>query len=243
MKIYAHRGASGYAPENTLEAFELAIVQKADGIETDVHQTKDGVLVLMHDERIDRTTNGKGYIKDYTYQELLEFNANNGNKKYSFCKIPLLEQLLVLVKKHHLLLNIEIKTDIIFYPMIEDKVVAMVHKYQVQNQVLYSSFNHYSMMKIKQLDKEARVSLLYEGELYQPWKYASALEVEGLHPSLPNLVIENYVAMCHLYDLVVNVWTINKKEDVKKMKALGVDGIFTNFPDIALQIQKEGKNQ
>lgn len=238
MKIYAHRGASGYAPENTIEAFRLAILQKADGIETDVHQTKDGVLVLMHDERIDRTTNGKGYIKDYTYKELVTYNANNGDPKYPVCKIPTLEQLLLLIKEHAILLNIEIKTDIIFYPEIEQKVVAMVHKYQVEKQVLYSSFNHYSMMKVKQYDKEAKVSLLYEGELYQPWKYASHLEAYGIHPSVPNLAIDNYVEMAHLYDLVVNVWTVNKKEDMKKMKALQVDGIFTNYPDVALQMLK-----
>ena len=69
MKVYAHRGASAFAPENTMEAFKLAVEMKADGIETDVHMTKDGVLVLMHDERIDRTTDGTGWIKDYTYEE------------------------------------------------------------------------------------------------------------------------------------------------------------------------------
>lgn len=238
MKVYAHRGASGYAPENTLEAFILALELNSDGIETDIHQTKDGVLVLMHDERIDRTTNGKGYIKEYTYQELLKFNANNKNKKYSFCKIPTLEELFVLVKDKDILLNLEIKTDVIFYQGIEDKIVHLVQEYQLQDRVLYSSFNHYSMMKIKQLQKDAKVSLLYEGQLYQPWKYAEQLEVYGIHPNLPNLAIENYVEMCHLYNKVVNVWTVNTKEDIKKAVSMQVDGIFTNYPDIALQLQK-----
>lgn len=239
MKVYAHRGASGYAPENTMEAFKLAIDLKSDGIETDIHQTKDGVLVLMHDERIDRTTNGKGYIKDYTYQELLKFNANYKNKKYSFCKIPTLEELLRVVKDTTIILNLEIKTDIIFYQEIEEKIVKLVQQYHLQDRVLYSSFNHYSIMKVKQFQKNAKVSLLYEGQLYQPWKYAEGLKVYGLHPSLPNLAIENYVDMCHLYGLSVNVWTINKNEDMKKALSLKVDGIFTNYPDIALQIIKE----
>ena len=75
MKVWAHRGASAYAPENTMEAFKLAVEMNTDGIETDVHMTKDGVLVLMHDEKVDRTTNGTGYIKDYTYEELYQINA------------------------------------------------------------------------------------------------------------------------------------------------------------------------
>lgn len=91
-RIWAHRGASGYAPENTLEAFKLAIDEKADGIELDVQLTKDKELVVIHDEKIDRTSNGKGYVKDYTLEELKKFNFNYGNEKYEEVKIPTLKE-------------------------------------------------------------------------------------------------------------------------------------------------------
>lgn len=228
MKIYGHRGASGQAPENTMESFMLAHKLGCDGMETDIHQTKDGILVLMHDEKIDRTTTGKGYIKDYTYQELLRFNANYGNIAYSDCKIPTLEQLLVFAKNENIFLHLEIKTDHIFYPEIEEKIVAMVKLHAMDKQVVYSSFNHYSILKVKELDPNAKVSFLYEGQLYQPWQYAKTYNIDGLHPNVPNMMIENYVAMCHLHDLEVNVWTVNHEEEIKQAMALGVDGIFTN---------------
>lgn len=238
MLLYAHRGASGYAPENTMEAFELAIQIGCDGMETDIHLTKDNILVLMHDEKIDRTTNGKGYIKDYTYHELLKFDANNRFKEYKNCKIPTLEQLLLLAKKTHTFLNLEIKTDHIFYPDIEQKIVDLVKTYDMEELVWYSSFNHYSVMKIKEITPKAPVSLLYEGELFQPWQYALSLGVQGLHPNVPNLHLDNYVAMCHLHNLVVNVWTVNEKADMLLANKCGVDGIFTNYLDKAKQVIK-----
>ena len=124
-RIWAHRGASGYAPENTLEAFKLAIDEKADGIELDVQLTKDKELVVIHDEKIDRTSNGKGYVKDYTLDELKKFNFNYGNEKYEEVKIPTLKEVYELLKPTNLIINVEIKTGIIFYEGIEEKVLKL----------------------------------------------------------------------------------------------------------------------
>ena len=154
-KIIAHRGASGYAPENTMEAFKLAVGLGAEGIETDVHLTRDGHVVIIHDEKIDRTSNGLGYIKDCTYEQLSAFNYNNHMEQYEFCKLPLLSDLLELVKSTGILLNIELKTDFYGYPGIEEKVIQLVKAYGVEQQVIYSSFNHYTLMTVKSIDPNA----------------------------------------------------------------------------------------
>ena len=128
-KIFAHRGASGYAPENTLEAFALAITQGADGIELDVQLTKDGIPVVIHDETIDRVTEKKGWVKDYTLKELKELTVlKNKFSEYSAAKIPTLEEVLDAVKASGIQVNIELKTGIYWYPEIEQKVADLVKK-------------------------------------------------------------------------------------------------------------------
>lgn len=237
-KIIAHRGASGYAPENTIEAFKLAIGLGAEGIETDVHLTKDGQVVTIHDEKIDRTSNGLGYIKDYTYEQLTAFNYNNHMEQYEFCKIPLLSDLLALVKSSGILLNIELKTDFISYPGIEEKVIQLVKEYQVEQQIIYSSFNHYTLMNVKTIDPNAKIGLLYAEGLVQPWDYANHIQADALHPFYANLQIPHYIEESHQKGIIVNTWTVNKREDIKHFLNMNVDGIITNYPDIALALKK-----
>lgn len=238
-KIIAHRGASGYAPENTMEAFELAVKMGADGIETDVHLSQDGEVIIIHDEKLDRTSNGLGYVKDYTYEQLSKFNMNNHMEQYEYCQLPRLCDLLALVKKHGILLNIELKTDFYAYPGIEQKVVELVKEYGVEDQILYSSFNHYTLMNIKNVDPKAKIALLYMEALVQPWDYASHIHANALHPFYPNLQIPGYLEECHKNKIIVNAWTVNKREDMANLIQLGIDGIITNYPDIALTYKKQ----
>ena len=121
IKIYAHRGASAYAPENTLPAFQAAMEQGADGIELDVHLSRDGELVVIHDEELDRTTNGTGLVKDHTLAELKKLCADNGMSGYGDVRIPTLQEVLELVKPSGMLVNIELKTGILWYEGIEKK--------------------------------------------------------------------------------------------------------------------------
>ena len=237
MKVWGHRGASGFAPENTMEAFRLAVEMGADGIETDVHLSKDGVLVLMHDEKIDRTTNGTGYIKDYTYEELAKFNANYHKEGYDFCRIPTLNELLQLSKDTGVLLNIEIKTDAILYENIEDKVLALVKEYGIEDQVMYSSFNHYSLMKMKSINPSIKVGLLYMCGLYQPWNYANSVHADALHPYYPACILDDYVKNSHLHNVMVNAWTVNDEKTMRWFKKQGVDGIITDNPKLASSIR------
>ena len=151
-KVWAHRGASGYAPENTLDAFRKAVEMGADGIELDVQMTKDGELVVIHDETIDRVSNGKGWVKDYTYEELKKFNFNKTHLEYTKEEIPTLEQVYLLIKPTNLTINVEIKTGIVFYPGIEERVLELTERLGMKERVIYSSFNHYTIRKIKELD-------------------------------------------------------------------------------------------
>ena len=125
-KIFAHRGASSYAPETTLPAFALAASQGADGIELDVHLTRDGQLVVIHDETLERTTNGSGWVKDHTLAQLQQLRADNHMPGFADASIPTLEQVLELVKPTGMLVNIELKTSLIWYEGLEEKPVELV---------------------------------------------------------------------------------------------------------------------
>lgn len=240
MKVWAHRGASAFAPENTMEAFKLAVEMDTDGIETDVHMTKDGVLVLMHDEKVDRTTDGHGFIKDFTYDELYQLNANYNMEGYDFCHVPTLEQLLQLSKQTGVLLNIEVKTDAIWYEGIEQKILDLVKTYDLEDQVMYSSFNHYSLKKLKELKPDATIGLLYMEGLYKIWNYALDFGAEALHPYYPACYLDDYIKNCHEHNIMVNCWTVNKEEEMIWFKQHHLDGIITNNPKLAAKI-RDGK--
>lgn len=156
-----HRGYSSKYPENTMLAFKAAIDGNFDGVETDVQLTKDNRLVLIHDEKIDRTSNGKGYVKDYTYDQLCQFNFN-----YRFdgieAKIPLLEELLDYCIGKDVILNIEIKTDKIQYPNIERMTYMMIKEKGLLDRVMFSSFHLESLLNLRELDDSIYLGYLYE---------------------------------------------------------------------------------
>lgn len=151
----AHRGYSGKYPENTMLAFEEAAKTGADGIELDVQLTKDGQVVVIHDERIDRTTDGTGFVKDYTYEELKKFNASKvTGDRYEFQHIPTFEEYCAWVKDKNLVTNVELKTSIIYYPEIEEKTLEIIRRYGLEDRIIFSSFNHLSILKMKELAPE-----------------------------------------------------------------------------------------
>ena len=126
--VWGHRGASGYAPENTMAAFEKAVEMGADGIELDVQLTKDGELVVIHDETIDRVSDGSGWVKDYTYAKLIKHNFNRTHPEYKHAQIPTLEEVYALIKPTDLTINVEIKTGVVFYPEIEAHVLDLTER-------------------------------------------------------------------------------------------------------------------
>lgn len=240
-KVWAHRGASGYAPENTLEAFRMAIEMGADGIELDVQFTKDRQMVVIHDETIDRVSNGHGRVVDYTLEELKQFTFNKMHPEYKDCRIPTLEEVLTLMKPTGMTVNIELKTGVIFYDGIEDSVLRLVDRLQMQEQVIYSSFNHYSVMKVKELCPNAHVGFLYSNGTLHMAEYAKENQAEALHPSLNNMQYIDLLPDCKEMGIDLHVWTVNNKNDMERMARLGVDAIITNYPDVAYEVLKGKK--
>lgn len=241
MRIFAHRGFSGKYPENTMLAFQKARETGCDGIELDVQLTKDNVIVIMHDETIDRTTDGKGNLRDYTYDQLCSFDCSGKFAgKYGFQKIPTLREYLEWVKDTDLVTNIELKNSVYYYQNLEEKVIDLVRQYHLEDKVLFSSFNLVSVLKCKKLMPQVPVGFLMEVRMDNMGGFARENQVEYYHPDIEFLT-EDQVEECHSKGIGVNVWTVNKKKEMQKMLQWKVDGIFTNYPDIANDMKKEEK--
>ena len=180
--VYGHRGASGAAPENTLEAFGLAARMGADGVELDVHICRSGELVVAHDETVDRVSDGTGYIRDLTLSELKRLRFNRTHPEYENARIPLLSEVFGLLRPTGLGINIELKNSIVDYPDLEKKVLDAADREFSLSRVIFSSFNHHSMLRMKQLAPSVPCGLLYEAVLVRPWEYARSLGVDAIHP-------------------------------------------------------------
>ena len=231
MKIWAHRGASGHAPENTLPAFELAHVLGADGIELDVQLTRDGVPVVIHDEKIDRVSDGRGCVKDYTLRELKAFNMNKNFPAYGIVSIPTLEEVYDLVRNTDLTVNVELKNSVVFYEELEEKVLRLAEEKGLADRIIYSSFNHYSMRRIKDLLPTARTAFLYSDGILDIAEYAEKYGVFAVHPSAGCMKYPgvDVVKACHAKGIRVHVWTVNEETDFERMRKLGADAVITNY--------------
>ena len=235
--ILAHRGASGYAPENTMEAFELAAKMGADGIELDVHFAADGAVVVCHDEKIDRTSNGQGLITDYTLSELksMDFGYHFYGEQRKGVKIPTLDEVYEFVAPIGMVVNVEIKSA---DPDIIKACDIIAEKYGMRNKVIYSSFNHFQIQKAKEMIPDAFIAPLYSFNMLNPWNYCLDIGAKAVHPKHTQIkLLPNYVKNCHDRGIRVNTWTVNTEDDMTFFLNEGVDGIVTNFPDIALELR------
>lgn len=225
MKILniAHRGYSGKFEENTMTAFEKAIEYKANGIETDVQLSKDNIPVLIHDETLDRTTDGKGYVKDYNLAELKKFRTKSGEE------IPTLKEFFELVANSNLkVLNLELKNSIFSYEGLEEKVLKMIYEYDIQDRIIISSFNHLSLIKVRELDKEIKLGALTTSTLANVPRYLKDIAVECYHPCFPSILNEEYVKEIQEAGIEINPYTVNEEEHMKMVIKLNTDSIITN---------------
>ncbi len=233
MLVFAHRGYSGKYPENTMTAFKKAHEANADGIELDVQFTKDKQLVIIHDEKIDRTTNGTGYVKDYTLEELKQFNAAKVHNET--CKeetIPSLDEYLNWVKDTNLITNIELKTGVYYYSGIEEATLNLVKKYNLEDKVIFSSFNPLSVVKIKELAPDIKVGLLTEsGGIQNAGQLCKDFHFDYYHPDKKDLTQET-IDGCKECGIGLNVWTVNDLEFIHKLYEANANAIITNYPDI-----------
>ena len=239
--VFGHRGASGAAPENTLEAFELAACMGADGVELDVHICRSGELVVAHDESVDRVADGTGMISALSLAELKSLRFNRTHPEYKNARIPLLSEVFQLLRPTGLHINIELKNSIVDYPDLERKVLEAVARDFDPCRVLFSSFNHHSMLRMKQLDPSVPCGLLYEAILIRPWEYAKRLGMDAVHPHYSEVLLPGgECAAAHAAGIRVNTWTVNAPEAMESVIREGADILITNYPDQALKITKRG---
>ena len=238
-KNIAHRGFSGKYPENTMLAFQKALEAGAEGIEFDVHLTKDGQLVIIHDELLDRTTDGKGLVVEHTLEELRRLDASaEFAGVYGKNQIPTLEEYFRLIEGREFFTNIELKTGIIWYPEIEKKVLEVIDCFGRRGDTVISSFNHFSVLRMKELAPDIVCGFLEESRIIAPAAYCQRHGIECWHPLCYDMT-EDVVRELKAANITINAWTVNRREDMEDMLRKGIDGVITNFPDRFLEIRKE----
>ncbi|MBO1514630.1 glycerophosphodiester phosphodiesterase [Metabacillus bambusae] len=239
--IFGHRGAAGHYPENTMLSFEAAKAANADGIELDVQMTRDGELVVIHDETVDRTTNGMGFVKDFNFEEISRLDASYKFSQYKGSSfIPTLNEVLEWAKRQRgFIVNIELKNGIIDYPKIEEKTIKLIYKHSLQKQVIISSFNHYSLVTCKEISSEIETAILYMEGLYLPWKYAESIGAKGLHPHY-HAAKGEIISQSQGHGISVRPFTINDKQMMQRLINEKCAGFFTDFPETAVDLKRKG---
>lgn len=255
--IIGHRGAPRICPENTLPSFARALELGVDGLELDVQLTKDDELVVIHDETVDRTTEDEtGLVRSFSLAQLkrMDFGARF-DSRFAGVRIPLLREVLDLIRErtqggiNRIHLDIELKTGIVAYPGIEEKVIELVHAYGYHN-VQLSSFYHQSLVTAKEVDPTIPTGILYMSGLYEPWKYAERLGAQYVNPSFqawnpeffkvaPQALSEQrqHCASCNQIGIRYFPWTVDTEAAMAQMFMQKVDGIISNRPDVALALR------
>ncbi|KRL05707.1 glycerophosphodiester phosphodiesterase family protein [Liquorilactobacillus oeni] len=220
--IFGHRGYPAKFPENSLEGFKYASNHHIDGLEFDVHLTKDSIPVVIHDETIDRTTDGKGEIRNYTFAQLRQFHLENSET------IPSLKELLETVADSSIQLNLELKTDQITYENIEKIVLNMVQQCQLTHPVIFSSFNLDTLKNCQKIDSAQQYCWLTMHKVPEAEEFVKKVGLAGLH--------------LHHYqpdEIVQRIWTINDSFKIRKLLKQGVAGIITDNFEKAVKIREK----
>lgn len=238
--VIAHRGAAGEAPENTLAAFQLALDQGCDGFELDVHLSKDGEIIVIHDATLDRTTNGTGKVQEMTLTELRRFDAGcKFSSNYAGEQIPLLEEVFAL-SPSELIINVEVKGGI--GCGMEEALVALLRTANRLETVIVSSFDHKCLATMKQIEPTIKVGLLYNLRTLHHWKLpeVAGCDVYSLHPNMSWLDAEDVNAALEK-GFSIYPWTVNAEASLRQAIAYGVSGIITDYPGRARDLlnQKE----
>jgi len=246
----AHRGFSGVYPENTMIAFEKAAELPIDAIELDVHSTKNGKLVVIHDATLDRTTNLSGRIVDYSAEELLRADAGyhfdpSNNRSFPFrgqgIKIPLLEELFQRFPQKRFI--IEIKQTM---PAIEEILLPLIQKYGMEGKVIVASEHYEPLTRIRAMDSSIATNLssIEAREFYRLFR----IRLSGFYKSngdalqIPDsyrgekVVTQAFVDAIHRKGLILHIWTVNETKDMKQLIDYGVDGIITDYPDRLIEV-------
>ena len=249
IQVVGHRGASGYAPETTIASYRMAIQMGADYVETDVHRSRDGVLVAIHDADVSRTTNGKGFVVEHTLAELKALDAGSWFNKafpekarpdYIGLRVPALQEVMDVVQESNAGLFIEIKDPERYQPDVESALLSLIRSSQMKSRIRVLSFSADSLRKIKELDASVPTVFLVAKSNRNP--VHATLEIPAnelgiLHTQATPALVEE----AHRSGILISVWTVDQPEDMKRMIALGVERITTNYPDRLIQLMAESR--
>lgn len=250
IKIISHRGASGYAPEHTILSYQMGENMHGDFIEIDLQMTRDGKLIAMHDETVDRTTSGEGAVKDFTLQQIRELDAGGWfNKKYpqyakpeyAGAKVPTLEEVFQKFGKKNSY-YIETKSHEL-YPGMENELLRLIKKYDInKDRLLVQSFNPLSLLTIHEIDRSIKLvqlltykteAMITDAEMKAIKRYAAGIGLNHLYLN------KEYVQRVINNGLEIYTYTVNDKETMKTLIDWGITGIFTDFPDLMYEVKKD----
>jgi len=238
--VVAHRGGKQWAPENTMAAFKKSLAAKVDGIELDIHVCKSGELVVIHDDTLERTTNGTGPVGDADWKDLSKLDAGTWYKaEFKDERLPLLKDVLDAVQGK-LTINVEIKNCPSNYAAIDTKLLTLLDKYPYPDKIIISSFDHKVLKKIHDQTTKYKLALLGDSVFYDLPAYAKTVGATAWNTDF-DCVRADTVKDAHDAGLQVNTWTVNAKDGWKKACALGVDSIITDDPQGLRDYLKEAK--
>ncbi|MCH4164635.1 MAG: glycerophosphodiester phosphodiesterase family protein [Lentilactobacillus diolivorans] len=241
-KIIAHRGSRGTRPENTLVSFQAAIDDGCEGIETDVHFSKDQQFIIMHDETVDRTTNGTGLVKDKTLAEIKQLDAGyRFSEEFKGTRVPTLQEVVALLLKNNFtgIFNLELKTNKIHYPGIERAIYEYFSSIHYPFQLIYSSFNGKSLEILNHIDPKAVEARIFTTAAKQAKTLKRSKVIEDFHPDIKWLKRHPFFAPArHL-----RPWLVNATEDMQYCFEKNMAGIITDYPGRAVQLRAEMRGE
>lgn len=236
MEVWAHRGASAAYPENTMLAFTEAAKIGADAIECDVQRTRDGVLVVIHDETVNRTTNGRGYVRESSFSTIKSLDAGvKYHPRFRGERIPRLEEVLDYIKTTNMAINIEIKNDNIQFVGIEEQMIKMIDQNKMAEQVTVSSFNLISLQTVLSLAPHIETALLTSAFSKATPVLVKQMRMKAIHPSR-RLVHPLFMQEALIHGIKVRPYTVNEISQMRVYQALGVAAIITDQPALAVKV-------
>lgn len=233
----AHRGLSGIFPENTMLAFEKAIEYNPEAMEIDVQMTKDGELIVFHDEEISRTTGCKGWVKDFTLAEIKALDAFDGKENFHGQRVPTLDEYFSLIADKDLVTFVELKNSFITYPGMEEKVLDCIKRHKIENKVVIYSANHYSVMNFEAMAPSIDICFPFDNWIFDYGEYCKKRNVTKTipyHKAMTRDIIDDF----HKNGVEVYPWTVDDPETMREMIEMGVDGLLTNRIDILTELLK-----
>ena len=240
--LFAHRGASNYAPENTIAAFELAITQGAEAIELDAKLCADDQVVVIHDQTLERTTNGTGKVLDMPLAALKTLDAGLWfGEKFHGEPIPTLDEVFEAVGKK-IFINVELTNYASPRDRLPDRVVEIIQRHNLEEQILFSSFNPFALRRAHQLLPDIPLGLLalpkLSGAWARSWLGSRLVPFQAIHPELGDTT-KAFIERQHHQGHRVHTWTVNNPVDLEQLFRWGVDGVFTDDVPLAQKIRAQ----